>query len=399
MNTNDILIKAEHVSKKFCKDLKRSLHYGVQDVAFELVGRKKDRSRLRRDEFWAVHNLSFELKRGECLGLIGPNGSGKTTLLKMLNGLIKPDEGKITVCGRVGALISLGAGFNPVLTGRENVYINASVLGLTKREIDKKFDAIIAFADIGDFIDSPVQNYSSGMQVRLGFAIAAQLQPDVLLIDEILAVGDAGFRARCYDAMYAALQKAAVIFVSHNMFHVNRMCNSVMVMNKGIGAHYVNPGDGISEYFNVTHPLPTKNGMMHSNAQAKIDRVRVTAAEGKDEIYFGQRFEVSFMLWLAPEITSVTVTLNVLSRDQLPVAFTRTKIERSGKSDNWHRVRFVSPQLTLSPEKYSLGISIFNNAHLQQILWYQNIAPFEVQGECFWGCPVTMIGNWETSIL
>jgi lipopolysaccharide transport system ATP-binding protein len=176
---------------------------------------------LRPKEFWAVNNVSFELKRGECLGLIGRNGAGKTTLLKMLNGLIKPDAGRIEMRGRVGALISLGAGFNGVLTGRENIYTNASVLGLTKKETDAKLDEIIDFAEIGDFLDTPVQNYSSGMAVRLGFAVASSLEPDILLIDEVLAVGDAGFHAKCYTALDKLRKKGVgMILVSHDMLAV-----------------------------------------------------------------------------------------------------------------------------------------------------------------------------------
>jgi lipopolysaccharide transport system ATP-binding protein len=188
----EILIKAENVSKKFSKDLKRSLYYGVLDVFSGIKGSDKKRE-LRKDEFWAVRDVSFEVRRGECLGLIGHNGAGKSTLLKMLNGLIKPDEGKITMHGKVGALIELGAGFNPILTGRENIYNNAAVIGFSKKEIDAKFDEIVAFSEIEEFLDMPVQNYSSGMKVRLGFAIAAQMEPDVLIIDEVLAVGDLGF--------------------------------------------------------------------------------------------------------------------------------------------------------------------------------------------------------------
>ncbi|MEM1013338.1 MAG: ATP-binding cassette domain-containing protein, partial [Planctomycetota bacterium] len=162
----DVLIKVDGVGKKFCRDLKRSLWYGVKDLAAEVTGRPGERDNLRRDEFWAVDDVSFEVRRGECLGLIGHNGAGKSTLLKMLNGLIKPDRGSITMRGRIGALIELGAGFNPILTGRENVYVNGSVLGMTKKEIDRKFDAILDFAEIEDFIDAPVQTYSSGMKVR-----------------------------------------------------------------------------------------------------------------------------------------------------------------------------------------------------------------------------------------
>ena len=156
---SDVLIIAEQVSKKFSKDLKKSLYFGLQDVFSGVMGSTKKRD-LRGDEFWAVKNISFEVKRGECLGLIGHNGAGKSTLLKMLNGLISPDTGSITMYGKIGALIELGAGFNPVLTGRENIYNNAAVIGFSKKEIDAKFDSIVEFSEIGDFLDMPVQNYS-----------------------------------------------------------------------------------------------------------------------------------------------------------------------------------------------------------------------------------------------
>lgn len=194
---SEVLVKVENVSKKFCKDLKTSLKYGVQDLTAQIFG--KDRNQALRDkEFWAVNDISFEVKRGECLGLIGHNGAGKSTLLKMLNGLIQPDRGSIEMRGRVGALIELGAGFSPILTGRENIYNNAAILGFTKKEVDTKIEEIIAFSEICEFIDMPVQYYSSGMKVRLGFAIAAQMQPDILIIDEVLAVGDLGFVLKCF---------------------------------------------------------------------------------------------------------------------------------------------------------------------------------------------------------
>ena len=207
----EVLVHVENVSKKFCRSLKKSLrvtesrtspqssiHFNIVNKNAALEG-SEDRILpppriLRESEFWAVDDVTFELRRGECLGLIGRNGAGKTTLLKMLNGLIKPDTGSITMRGRVGALIALGAGFNPILTGRENIYVNGSVLGLSRCELESKAADIIEFADLHDFIDAPVQNYSSGMQVRLGFAIATALNPDVLILDEVLAVGDAAFR-------------------------------------------------------------------------------------------------------------------------------------------------------------------------------------------------------------
>jgi lipopolysaccharide transport system ATP-binding protein len=269
---SEVLVRIESVSKKFCRSLKRSLWYGVQDICADLnpfrgngqsvethslVDRNvthalnpngtttsassglniplanHSQNGLRRDEFWAVNDVSFELKRGECLGLIGRNGAGKTTLLKMLNGLIKPDHGRIEMHGRIGALIALGAGFNPILTGRENIYVNGSVLGLTKREIDHKIEDIIDFAELREFIDSPVQSYSSGMHVRLGFAVATALNPDILLLDEVLAVGDAAFRARCYNRINKLQRGAAVIFVTHSMEQVTRICNKALCLAGG----------------------------------------------------------------------------------------------------------------------------------------------------------------------
>lgn len=250
---SDVLIKVEGVGKKFCRDLKKSLWYGAKDIVAELVPGKKDSERhsnLRPQEFWAVDDVSFELRRGECLGLIGRNGAGKTTLLKMLNGLIKPDKGRIEMHGRVGALIALGAGFNPILTGRENIYVNASVLGLSKREIDDKLDDIIDFAEINEFIDSPVQTYSSGMQVRLGFAVATALEPDVLLLDEVLAVGDICFRTKCYHRIGELLKRCAVVYVSHDINQITRICSSVITLARGKVSFHGESIEGMSHYLN-----------------------------------------------------------------------------------------------------------------------------------------------------
>lgn len=231
-NNNEILVEAKGVGKKFARDLMTSLKYGLTDISREIVGLPL-KEELRKGEFWAVDDVSFTLRRGECLGLIGHNGAGKSTLLKMLNGLIKPDKGSITMRGRIGALIELGAGFNPILTGRENIYINGQVLGFSRKEIDQKFDDIVDFAEIGDFIDAPVQNYSSGMKVRLGFAVASQMEPDVLLIDEVLAVGDIGFRTKCYQVINDMLLDSAIIFVSHSMAQISRICSDLIFLDHG----------------------------------------------------------------------------------------------------------------------------------------------------------------------
>ena len=196
--------------------------------------------------------MSFEVRRGECLGLIGPNGAGKSTLLKMLNGIIMPDNGSIEINGRVGALIEVGAGFHPLLTGRENIYINGSIMGLRKKEIDQKFDSIVDFAELGDFIETPVSYYSSGMYVRLGFAIAAHIEPDVLLIDEVLAVGDIGFVIKCLNRMGELIPQTATIFVSHRMPMMARISTKAMLMNRGSIDFYSNDiAEGIIQYIEL----------------------------------------------------------------------------------------------------------------------------------------------------
>ncbi len=231
---DDIAIKVDHVSKKYCKLLKSSMLYGVNDIARNSIGFSSHSERLRNGEFWAVNDVSFELRKGETLGIIGPNGSGKTTLLKMLNGIFWPDKGKISIKGKVGALIEVGAGFHPLLTGRENIYVNGAILGMSKKEIDEKFDDIVAFADIGDFLDSPVKTYSSGMYVRLGFAIAVHCKPEILIVDEILAVGDQKFHSKCYNWFSKRLSEGdTTIFVSHNTDIVRRLCSRCIVLNRG----------------------------------------------------------------------------------------------------------------------------------------------------------------------
>jgi len=231
---SDVVLKVEGLSKKFCKSLKRSMLYGTHDVVRDMFGFSQKQVELRKTEFWALEDINFELKRGETLGLIGQNGCGKSTLLRLINGIYPPDKGKITINGRIGALIAVGAGFHPHMTGRENIFLNGTILGMTKSELKQKMDAIIDFAEIDDFIDSPVATYSSGMTVRLGFAIAIHCEPDILLIDEILAVGDAKFQRKCLDKLREVRDKGiAVLLVSHNLQNIESMCGLSLLLNKG----------------------------------------------------------------------------------------------------------------------------------------------------------------------
>jgi len=230
----DVALSAEGLSKKFCRALKRSMYYGLCDIASEMLGRDRTAEALRHGEFWALKDINFELRRGEAIGLVGPNGAGKTTLLRLISGLIRPDTGTIRVKGSLAPLLSLGAGFNPALSGRDNIYLNMSVLGLTRKQIDERYESVLAFADIGDAVKAPVQNYSSGMGARLGFACAIHTEPDILLIDEVLAVGDMTFRAKCYQRLAQLREQGtSFVLVSHSPAAVLAICDRAMYVAKG----------------------------------------------------------------------------------------------------------------------------------------------------------------------
>jgi lipopolysaccharide transport system ATP-binding protein len=275
--SSDALVKVEGVSKKFSSKLKTSMKYGIIDITRDFIGTPSQSETLRPDEFWSVQDVSFEVRRGECLGLIGPNGAGKSTLLKMLNGIILPDKGSIEINGRVGALIEVGAGFHPLLTGRENIYINGSIMGLRKKEIDQKFDSIVDFAELGDFIDTPVGYYSSGMYIRLGFAIAAHLQPDILLVDEILAVGDAGFQRKCLKQIKKNLSNGGcVVLVTHNILHVHSMSNTCIVLDDGHMSYYGASNKAAEIYYKATTKYP---GSSPVRQLSSVDEMRYGAGD------------------------------------------------------------------------------------------------------------------------
>jgi len=320
---SDTLIKVEGVSKKFCRSLKKSLWYGMQDLGGELLGRQHGgNGALREGEFWAVSDVGFELKRGECLGLIGHNGAGKTTLLRMLNGLIKPDIGRIEVRGRVGALISLGAGFNPVLSGRENIYVNASVLGLSTRELDLKMEEIIEFSELTEFIDMPVQSYSSGMTVRLGFSIATALKPDILLLDEVLAVGDIGFQIKCGNRIREIAHDCAVIFVSHNMQYVSAFCSRAMLLGRGrVLVDGSGPAPAIQAYFGVAATPERVTG----SGQVCVASLSLTLADGSalgnpSVIDQGSHVVVKLKLAVAADMGGVKLSLAMMDASQNGIA-------------------------------------------------------------------------------
>jgi len=421
-HSDEVLVRVEGVSKKFCRSLKKSLWYGVCDIGAELNpfrrrvaglsvngerlldetdsepqitsntpghlpgGITNNSSALRPGEFWAVNDVSFELRRGECLGLIGHNGAGKTTLLKMLNGLIKPDSGKITMRGRVGALIALGAGFNPILTGRENIYINGSVLGLSKKEIDGKIDEIIDFAEIGEFIDSPVQNYSSGMQVRLGFAVATAMNPDVLLLDEVLAVGDANFRSKCFQRIGEVIENCAVIFVSHDAASVRRVCSEVLWMKGGRQCFRGDTETGMQLYADdaassndFQEAVILADYVSHVSCDAEVTERGVFGGDTATDISVRIGFDATKSVelgWCIANVVSAgeaVVGQSVLGGLLEPV--------RIGRNE-W---RFNIRDLHLAKGRYSLVLAFYEKNSTKFVLNLRHRIRFEVKGSLRYG--------------
>lgn len=390
----ETLITVDGVSKKFCRDLKKSLWYGMQDLGSEVLGRPHGgKGELRPDEFWALKDVSFELKRGECLGLIGRNGAGKTTLLRMLNGLIKPDCGRIEMRGRVGALIALGAGFNPILTGRENIYVNAAILGLPKSYVDSKLEEIIDFAELDEFIDMPVQSYSSGMSVRLGFSVAAILiRPDILFLDEVLAVGDIGFTIKCLNAVRGLTQHSAVVFVSHNMQYISTFCTRVMVLERGhMLLDAMNPADGIDCYYSkMEHQLK-----ISGTGEAEIMAIELLASDfatplanseqnSEPVIPQGTVATARLAIYISRVQAQVTVALYIMDEAMMPVQGVPVYTEDGTYA------QLIGPTIhldiplgtiELNSGKYCLMLAI-SDAHTKDVLLRaQGLIPFRVFAE------------------
>jgi len=229
----EVAVEMRNVSKRFRKgELYDSLRDLVPALARRLAGGR--RPELEAREFWAVHDVSFEVRRGEAFGVIGPNGAGKSTMLKLLSGIMTPTRGTLAIHGRLSALIEVSAGFHPDLTGRENIYLNGTILGMSRREIAARFDEIVAFSGLEEFIDTPVKRYSSGMFARLGFSVAAHVDPDVLVVDEVLSVGDFVFQQRCLERMNAVIHGGTtVVFVSHNLHAVAELCQRSLLLDRG----------------------------------------------------------------------------------------------------------------------------------------------------------------------
>jgi lipopolysaccharide transport system ATP-binding protein len=378
---SETIIKAEKVSKKFCRSLKKSLWYGMQDLGRELIGREHGgNGDLREGEFWAVKDVNFELKRGQCLGLIGRNGAGKTTLLRMLNGLIKPDVGRIEMRGRTGALIALGAGFNPILTGRENIYVNASVLGLGKKDVDAKLEEIVDFAELGEFIDSPVQSYSSGMAVRLGFAISTTLKPDILLLDEVLAVGDAAFRHKCYHRISKLMSDAAVIMVSHSMDYIAHISTTVAMMRHGQAEIFNDPIEGVVAY---NQDNAVEGGAGHSRDRVEmvyppISRAVVCIPE--QDVVYGGCLTVEVEIDASEDMQDIFFSFTAINLKEQPVMCWHTS--RQPRPLNLcagrQLLRFSIEPLLLHEGTYFWNFNMARKGSIEHTIWFMRAGKFRV---------------------
>ncbi len=342
---------------------------------------------LRPAEFWALEDLSFELKRGETLGLIGRNGSGKTTLLRVLNGILPPDQGEVKICGKVGGLIALGAGFHPHMSGRENIYLNGAILGMRTEEIKNKIQNIINFADIDGFIDSPVSTYSSGMHVRLGFAIAAVQEPDLLLLDEVLAVGDAPFRNKCYNKLGSMQRNAATIFVSHSMEQVARVCTRALLMDRGRIVFAGDVARAIERYYSLATEHDSE-GEAFITVEDPVEVASVSLVE--TDIPYGANMCIEMDVESKRHLPGCSVRLVVYAASGVVAAeWDSLSLNKTiCLSEGRNKIKFVLGPMNLRSGKYKMAIAMHDQGRIKHLVWSFKEKAFNVlgsfRGSCFY---------------
>ncbi len=398
------LIEVQNLHKKFCRSLRKSLWYGVQDIASEMMGRHTKHDTLRPEEFWSLHDVSFSVKAGESLGLLGHNGAGKSTLLKLLNGLIKPDRGLIRVRGSMGALIELGVGFNPVLTGRENIYVSAAIRGIPKVEVDRMIDNIIDFADLEEFINTPVHSYSSGMRVRLGFAVAAQLEPNILLVDEVLAVGDIAFRAKCRKRIQELLQGGtSLMLVSHNLHDISYLCPRCLVMEKGKVIFFGETQAAIDVYreslYKASMTKREQDPMRAGSGEVQITQFELLDAHNQPKKYFQVgdyiKFRIHYIAHQPVENPIFNIVIHALDGNQ--VTGLRSDVEglSLGKLQGTGHIDVVVPELNLLASIYTINAVVFDADGYTYFDRIERIAQLNISGGHAVGGVVYLPQTWE----
>ncbi len=380
---------------------------------------EKDHGNQDGETLWALKDVSFQVQQGEVLGIIGRNGAGKSTLLKILSRVTAPTSGVIKVKGRIASLLEVGTGFHPELTGRENIYLNGAILGMTKQEITRKFDEIVAFAEIEKFIDTPVKRYSSGMYVRLAFAVAAHLESEILLVDEVLAVGDAEFQKKCLGKMgdVASKEGRTVLFVSHNMGAIKQICNSGIEIKGGV---IVNSGDIdsiISEYFSNTSKaesfvdLTNHRGRDINSKQVMVSCELYTGCKSSAEFYTNGEFKAKVIFEANQNVTK-KASLGIDIRNRFGDTLFASNMFQHKVSiiiepqQSVYEVLIEITKLNLTPGLYSLSlywgngsydIDIIRNAIYFNVIWNNKLG-LAFPPDSRWG-PIYMESKWKSQLL
>ncbi|HEY8934627.1 MAG TPA: ABC transporter ATP-binding protein [Cyclobacteriaceae bacterium] len=383
------IIKVEGLSKSFVishevKERYTSLGEVISRRAKNILRGRSSKPASANEEFWALNDVNFEVQRGDRVGIIGRNGAGKSTLLKVLSRITEPTKGRIDIEGRVASLLEVGTGFHPELTGRENIFLNGAILGMSRAEIRNKFDEIVAFAEVEKFLDTPVKRYSSGMYVRLAFAVAAHLEPEILIVDEVLAVGDAQFQKKCLGKMQDVSQNEGrtVLFVSHNMGVIAQLCNKGILLNKGIVEKsgeissiidsYISGGNNNDGMYLISETNPRKK-----NFFTKILTVN-DSHELSSDFSFDEKINVSFE-FMAEEVLP-NLNIGIVLNDKLQrKVFTIVKpLEFFKKNSSNVYKGFVSlPASIIAPNNYSFNFIIW----IKDVMIYdfiENICPIKI---------------------
>ena len=396
-----IILKAEHISKQYrlglvgtgtiSHDLNRwwAGIRGKEDPYLKM-GSVNDRStKADSDYVWALRDINFEVQQGEVLGIIGKNGAGKSTLLKILSRVTIPTTGEIKTKGRIASLLEVGTGFHPELTGRENIYLNGAILGMSKAEIRSKEDEIIAFSGCERYVDTPVKRYSSGMRVRLAFAVAAFLEPDILVIDEVLAVGDAEFQKKAIGKMQDISQGdgRTVLFVSHNMAAVENLCTKLIVLENGYISFEGNVGEGINAYLNQTNS--SKYNLTIENANLKIDRFYLSDENNNiiKALSLGKSSKLNFELRFLKEVKSVVIKIEVKdNRDDVVLILNNFHTnEVFDIKQALVKVKCSIDNVQLFPGVYKLNIEVIDFTKRIDILKMEDFYELHVESGDFYG--------------
>lgn len=398
------VIKVDNLSKKYViqhqqdsyKTFRGAITDAAKSVARAVNPRAKKQIQLNREEYWALKNVSFEIKQGDRVGIIGRNGAGKSTLLKILSRITEPTTGKIRISGRVASLLEVGTGFHPELTGRENIFLNGAILGMSKSEIKRKFDEIVDFAEIDKFLDTPVKRYSSGMYVRLAFAVAAHLEPEILIVDEVLAVGDAQFQKKCLGKMgEVGKEGRTVIFVSHNMQAVRRLCTQAIYLERGVTLPVSDVEDAIQRYssqasmsaFDVDLELMRRNSGFGDKARL----LRLNLAPNTTFSY-GEPLELIFTVQCFQHISDLAIGVGFETLDGNRVMTLDSDHEQPALEmpPGVHEIHFHLPRNPLHPNIYSVSPAVLSNACLLDyipgdITWEVGTGPRDTVGDRGYG--------------